>query len=109
MSMTAAETKPPTHVVSPKGMLIGGKWVEARSGNRIAVENPAKRATAAARCSARSPSTRLIALLDEGLKRATCPVYAFHLLTAARQTARHVRGAIALDQISLSCMTNSNM
>ena len=92
-------------------MLIGGKWVEARSGNRIAVENPAKRA----------PRDRSRALLSaqpfhqtyrtsrRGPKRATCPVYAFHLLTTARQTARHVRGAIALDQTSLSCMTNSNM
>jgi len=43
MSTTALQTKPQTHAVSPKGMLIGGKWVDAKSGARIAVENPAKR------------------------------------------------------------------
>ena len=33
MSMTATETKPqPHHSVSPKGMLIGGKWVDSASG-----------------------------------------------------------------------------
>jgi acyl-CoA reductase-like NAD-dependent aldehyde dehydrogenase len=32
-----------THIVSPKGMLIGGRWVEAKSGQRFTVENPAKR------------------------------------------------------------------
>ena len=32
-----------THIVSPKGMLIGGRWVESRSGQRFTVENPAKR------------------------------------------------------------------
>ena len=31
------------HAINPKGMLIGGKWVDAKSGARIAVENPAKR------------------------------------------------------------------
>ena len=35
--------RPLKHAVSPKGMLIGGKWVEAKSGARITVENPAKR------------------------------------------------------------------
>ena len=33
------------HTVSPKGMLIGGNWVNAKSGARIAVENPAKKVT----------------------------------------------------------------
>ena len=31
------------HSVSPKGMLIGGHWVDAKAGGRIAVENPATR------------------------------------------------------------------
>ncbi len=35
------------HTVSPKGMLIGGNWVGAKSGARIAVENPAKRVVVA--------------------------------------------------------------
>ena len=35
------------HTVSPKGMLIGGQWVDAKSGARIAVENPAKRVVVA--------------------------------------------------------------
>ena len=43
MSMTTAETKPQAHSVTPKGMLIGGQWVESASGTRIPVENPAKR------------------------------------------------------------------
>jgi acyl-CoA reductase-like NAD-dependent aldehyde dehydrogenase len=43
MSMTATESKPQAHSVSPKGMLIGGQWVDSASGQRIAVENPAKR------------------------------------------------------------------
>ncbi|MEQ9360953.1 MAG: aldehyde dehydrogenase family protein, partial [Rhodospirillales bacterium] len=32
---------------APKGMLIGGRWVEAVSGAAIAVENPANRTTVA--------------------------------------------------------------
>jgi betaine-aldehyde dehydrogenase len=44
MSMTATQSKPQAHSVSPKGMLIGGQWVESASGARITVENPAKRA-----------------------------------------------------------------
>lgn len=32
-----------THIVSPKGMLIAGRWVESKSGQRFTVENPAKR------------------------------------------------------------------
>ena len=43
MSMTATESNPQDHSVSPKGMLIGGQWVESASGARITVENPAKR------------------------------------------------------------------
>lgn len=43
MSMTATESKPQDHSVAPKGMLIGGQWVESVSGARISVENPAKR------------------------------------------------------------------
>jgi len=43
MSTTALQSKPQAHAVSPKGMLIGGNWVDAKSGARIAVENPAKR------------------------------------------------------------------
>ena len=43
MSMTATQSKPQDHSVSPKGMLIGGQWVESASGARITVENPAKR------------------------------------------------------------------
>jgi betaine-aldehyde dehydrogenase len=31
----------------PKGMLIDGAWVEAKSGDRIAIENPANRSTVA--------------------------------------------------------------
>jgi betaine-aldehyde dehydrogenase len=41
MSMTA--TNPQAHSVTPKGMLIGGQWVDSASGQRITVENPAKR------------------------------------------------------------------
>src|ERR1700757_3970277 len=47
MSTTALQTEPQAHAVSPKGMLIGGKWVDAKSGARIAIENPAKRVTIA--------------------------------------------------------------
>ena len=45
MSMTA--TNPQAHSVAPKGMLIGGQWVDSASGQRITVENPAKRAPVA--------------------------------------------------------------
>ncbi|SEO03647.1 betaine-aldehyde dehydrogenase [Rhodospirillales bacterium URHD0017] len=41
MSMTA--TNPQAHSVSPKGMLIGGQWVESASGARLTIENPAKK------------------------------------------------------------------
>jgi betaine-aldehyde dehydrogenase len=44
--MTAGiETKdrPQDHSVKPKGMLIDGKWVEAASGARLSIENPAKK------------------------------------------------------------------
>jgi betaine-aldehyde dehydrogenase len=41
MSMTASN--PQAHSVSPKGMLIGGQWVESASGARLTVENPAKK------------------------------------------------------------------
>src|SRR5512139_3211857 len=41
MSMTA--TNPQAHSVSPKGMLIGGQWVESASGARLTVENPARK------------------------------------------------------------------
>ena len=47
MSTTTLQTKPQAHAVSPKGMLVGGKWVDAKSGARIAIENPAKRVTIA--------------------------------------------------------------
>ena len=40
MSMTATESKPQDHSVSPRGMLVGGQWVESASGARITVENP---------------------------------------------------------------------
>ncbi len=43
MSIATAESKPQDHSVAPKGMLIGGQWVESASGARITVENPAKR------------------------------------------------------------------
>jgi len=46
MSTTATQLKPQPTVpgtYQPKGMLIGGKWVGAASGQRFAVENPAKR------------------------------------------------------------------
>jgi acyl-CoA reductase-like NAD-dependent aldehyde dehydrogenase len=44
--MTATQLKPQATVPGtyrPKGMLIGGKWVGSDSGQRIAIENPAKR------------------------------------------------------------------
>jgi acyl-CoA reductase-like NAD-dependent aldehyde dehydrogenase len=44
--MTATQLKPQPTVPGtyrPKGMLIGGKWVGSDSGQRIAIENPAKR------------------------------------------------------------------
>ena len=49
MSMTAAQPKsaPIAGTYQPKGMLIGGTWVESASGQRIAIENPAKRTTVA--------------------------------------------------------------
>jgi len=47
MPTTVLQTKAQAHAVSPKGMLIGGKWVDAKSGARIAIENPAKRVTIA--------------------------------------------------------------
>ena len=40
MSMTTADAKPPASSVNPKGMLIGGEWVDAPAGQRIEVENP---------------------------------------------------------------------
>ncbi|MBV8392596.1 MAG: aldehyde dehydrogenase family protein, partial [Alphaproteobacteria bacterium] len=46
MSMTATVLKPQAPVANtyqPKGQLIGGKWVDSASGQRITVENPAKR------------------------------------------------------------------
>src|ERR1044072_1988005 len=43
--MTA--TNPQAHSVPPKGMLIGGQWVESASGARLTVENPAKKKTIA--------------------------------------------------------------
>src|SRR5215471_17032417 len=43
MSMTATQSNPQAHSVSPKGMLIGGQWVESASGARLTVENPAKK------------------------------------------------------------------
>ena len=43
MSMTTTQSNPQDHSVSPKGMLIGGQWVESASSARITVENPAKR------------------------------------------------------------------
>src|SRR4029450_13349998 len=46
MSMIA--TNPQAHSVSPKGMLIGGQWVESASGARLTVENPAKKKPIAA-------------------------------------------------------------
>ena len=44
--MTATQLKPQPTVPGtyrPKGMLIDGKWVGSDSGQRIAIENPAKR------------------------------------------------------------------
>jgi acyl-CoA reductase-like NAD-dependent aldehyde dehydrogenase len=43
MSMTITQSNPQAHSVSPKGMLIGGQWVDSASGARLAVENPAKK------------------------------------------------------------------
>ncbi len=50
MSMTATEIKTqaqPAGTYRPKGMLIGGKWVESASGARITIENPGKRTAVA--------------------------------------------------------------
>ena len=47
MSMTAAQSNPQAHSVSPKGMLIGGQWVDSASGARLTVENPAKKTAVA--------------------------------------------------------------
>jgi len=47
MSMTATQSNPQAHSVSPKGMLIGGQWVDSASGARFTVENPAKKAAVA--------------------------------------------------------------
>src|SRR5260370_17794937 len=47
MSTTATQSKPQANAASPKGMLIGGKWLDAKSGARIAIENPAKKVTIA--------------------------------------------------------------
>jgi len=42
--MNAPTTAAPVRAaLSPKGMLIDGQWVEAASGQRIAIENPANR------------------------------------------------------------------
>src|SRR5471032_2702802 len=46
MSMAATQLKPQAPVANtyqPKGQLIGGKWVGSVSGQRITIENPAKR------------------------------------------------------------------
>ena len=50
MSIAATQLKPQAPVsgtYQPKGMLIDGKWVGAASGQRFAVENPAKRTAVA--------------------------------------------------------------
>ncbi|GEP58256.1 aldehyde dehydrogenase family protein [Reyranella soli] len=47
MSMTATQSNPQAHSVSPKGMLIGGQWVDSASGARLTVENPAKKTAVA--------------------------------------------------------------
>ena len=49
MSMTATQPKsaPVAGTYQPKGMLIGGKWVESVSGARITIENPGKRTAVA--------------------------------------------------------------
>jgi len=47
MSMTAAQSNPQAHSVSPKGMLIGGQWVDSASGARLTVENPARKTAVA--------------------------------------------------------------
>lgn len=41
--MTTSTQTSHTHSVTPKGMLIDGKWVESASGARFTVENPANR------------------------------------------------------------------
>jgi betaine-aldehyde dehydrogenase len=47
MSITAdpssATPLPVSGTYQPKGMLVGGKWVDSAAGTRFAVENPAKR------------------------------------------------------------------
>src|SRR5215470_2000993 len=43
---TATQTKP-SSTLSSKGMLIGGQWAESVGGQRITVENPAKRTSIA--------------------------------------------------------------
>ncbi len=50
MSTAIAEMKTqtqPANTYKPKGMLIGGKWVESASGARITIENPGKRTAVA--------------------------------------------------------------
>ena len=50
MSTATAEMKTqaqPAGTYKPKGMLIGGKWVESVSGARITIENPGKRTAVA--------------------------------------------------------------
>jgi len=47
MSMTATQSNAQAQSVSPKGMLIGGQWVESASSARITVENPARKAAIA--------------------------------------------------------------
>jgi betaine-aldehyde dehydrogenase len=47
MSMTTTQSSPQAHSVSPKGMLIGGQWVDSASGARLTVENPAKKTAVA--------------------------------------------------------------
>ena len=44
MSTMAPQSQPHAVIAPrPKGMLIDGQWVEAASGQRFSVENPAKR------------------------------------------------------------------
>jgi betaine-aldehyde dehydrogenase len=43
MTMTDARSRPQDHTVAARGMLIDGKWVDAASGARFAVENPARK------------------------------------------------------------------
>ncbi|MBI2741862.1 MAG: aldehyde dehydrogenase family protein [Rhodospirillales bacterium] len=45
--MTTTQSSPQAHSVSPKGMLIGGQWVDSASGARLTVENPAKKTAVA--------------------------------------------------------------